>query len=383
MQYSEDFFGTVPRIDESRAYEKPVRNSPAHIAGVNYTDNNDYWGWFPMLICHKGKVLHASSGDYVMPEGLAQKIVDSFNRGDDTGTPLEPLGIDLEHAIYDPKADAKDKIYNGYIVAEKASNEQIITYTASGVRVSKDLPPDAQTVWGLIAWLPEGLELVKAGQVPYVSIVFGEQEDGTVLQGKPTITGNPADTQLPAMVVCNRNTLEANNMDTIIAGIVEKLKTITDENTLQALSTYIDQVISGQTSEPPAEAPPAAANKEFEALAKDIAEIKALLATKIELSKTVDNGVIAAKEELIKAGYLPNIASEHANQFSGIKPENAVICAKKWLETNKPPQLGSQISNAAPAYPEDFTAHVKHIMATKGVPNFEAVKIAHEERGDK
>jgi len=381
MQFNESFYGAIPRIDPSKGVDTAVYKTPARIAGVNYTDDESLWGYFPLLICTPGKILHAASGDYTIKAGLASKIVASFERGDDTGSPREPLGVDTEHAIY-TDGDGRDKRYNAYIVDEKVTASPINTYTMAGVKVTKDVAEGSETIMGKIAWLDDGYKLVESGTMPYMSIVFSDDK-GEIIQGKPTITSNPADTQLPALVVCSMK--EGINLETIIAQINEVLPTLTEQQ-LQAL---LDQLKGAPTdATPPAETTPA--SKEFDfatAFSKLSEEIKAMAAAKETLSKE-DAGVIAAKEELIKAGYLPNVASEHANQFSGIKPENAVICAKSWLEKNKAPQLGSQLFTAKVDYPEDLADHARLIRANakkegKTMMVNESLTIAKEQRGEK
>jgi phage I-like protein len=384
MQFSESFYGSIPRVDPSKGYDKPVRGTPARIAGVNYTSDENLWGYFPLLICWPGKVLHASTGDYTIRAGLAQKIVDSFKKGDDTGEKTEPLGIDTEHAIYRGEGNTS---YNGYIVDELVTSAVIETYTAGGVKVVKDEAEGTETVMGKIAWLDDGYKLIESGTMPYMSIVFND-DNGNVTQGKPTITSNPADTELPAMVVCSKKV--RCQLDTNVAKINELVLTLTEEQQNALIAQLEEMIKSG--GNPPAETPPAepAANKAFEAFAKEITDkledFKKILSSK-QVPAT-DEGVIAAKEELIKAGYLPNVASEHANQFSGIKPENAVLCAKAWLTTNKAPQLGSQLFTAKEDYPEDIAEHARQIRASakkegRTMLIKESLDKAKELRGDK
>lgn len=346
-KFTENFYGTVPRMDDSKAFEVMVRkDTPAKLGGVNYTSDETLWNYYPLMAEWQGRVIDASTGQYEIQIGTIKQMVESFQRGDQTGEAGQPIGVDYEHKTY---TEGGGK-FIGYVLDVREYTGEIATYTAQDVRIVKENPENTSYLMAKIAWLADGYELVKSGSLPYPSVVFTE-DNNFVTMGIPTITGNPADKAVPAIVACKAKIIELEetnvNRDQLMTALMEYINTL-DDTALQAL---YDQLLN---SAPTEEATPEAKdNADVLDMLKQIMDKLSTTAAKAE-----DEGEIAARAELIKNGVLPDVASKLSANFKGINKDESIVCAKSYIEKNPPVKLGSHINNALPE-PETYEGLIK------------------------
>ena len=375
------FDGSIPRLDYTKAELRNLRSgTPTFVPGYNYTESDDFWGYFPLLACWEGRILEHMNGVYTMPAGLCDKIVSSFYKGDATGGNMEPIPIDKDHATYQASMESSAI---GYIIGVKKYVGKIITYDAQNNPVQAQIPDGAEVVMVKMALLESGVSLIESAQTPYASIVFEEMKDGSIKLGSPTLCVRPADKTQPPLVAASspKNTKEdIKAMDK--AQMIAQITTLLQSKEIGDLQMILDML--GQTQPPPAPAGSPANEEAFTDKVASLAAEKVLeglkAATPPPAPVQPQTPEVAARAVYLAQGVPETVIHEEITQkklFSGMTSGKAEEVAKQRaviLLTAAGKAPGSQQKDGCGTFQE-----VAMRFMAKGSNALEAAELARKE----
>lgn len=349
-------FGVAPYVDETKRLNVTVPY-PAILAGVNYTQNDELWSYYPAFSTWKGKIMN---GEGFTPE-IIEKLHQSFQLGihSTAGIPKDPIPIDNGHSSYkDMKQEAV-----GYIVDTAVCKGGEIVDIIAGQESFRKCPEETLVLMLKIAWLPSGFQAVASGTAPSISISMDNFENGNVILRQPGLVVRPADNWLPKVVAFGENE---------VTKLEEKTKTFMDANSPimqawmellagmdevmgQELFDKVKALIGGETPETPVPemeqktAPfavqAALTKEEVQAMITDaIAGITAPPVATMPAPVAPTEGMLTARFESADLPF--DIAEKLEDKCKDFDKETAKIFVANFKANHNPPKSGHDLPDA-------------------------------------